>query len=69
MIISTLSAQKEGNSKEEINCAVVKRLFSEGYNQRDMKITRGWQVFDNYQRFSQLGYSIKAPADSISQDP
>ncbi len=32
----------------------------------DGKIARGWQVFDNYQRFSQLGYLITAPADSVT---
>jgi C-1 hydroxylase len=29
------------------------------------KIVEGWQIFDNYQRFLQLGYTFEAPADSL----
>jgi hypothetical protein len=148
--LSVSYAQETSKSQEEVNCALVQRLFSEGYNQRylnmlsdviavdyveelngieskgiisviksikwleeiapdfklteediicrddkviirwkyrgmdvrynkevrldgiyiaqikDGKIMKGWQVFDNYQRFTQLGYDITAPADSVS---
>jgi predicted ester cyclase len=144
-------AQSQTQAQEVDNCALVQRLFSEGYNQRDLnmlsdvlavdyveylngvelkglisiiksirwleeiapdfkisiediickgnkvvvrwkyegidikydknisldgmyiaqiengKISRGWQVFDNLQRFEQLGYIIEAPADSLTQ--
>ena len=28
------------------------------------KVTKGWQVFDNYQRYMQLGYSLIAPDET-----
>jgi len=151
MLITATHAQTERDAREETNCALVQRLFSEGYNLRDLnilsdvlavdyveylngvelkglisiiksikwleeiapafkisiediickgnkvvvrwkyegidvkydkditldgiyiaqvedgKITRGWQVFDNLQRFEQLGYIIEAPADSLTE--
>jgi len=147
--ISPLYAQSDNKSKQDHNCAIVQRLFSEAYNQRNLnilndivavdyveqmngfesegvisiiktvqwleetapdfqlkiedmickndkvvvrwtykgtnaqydkivkldgmyiaqisdgKIIKGWQVFDNYQRFMQLGYFFTAPDDTL----